>query len=144
MAHKRKLIRDNIVTALTGLTTTGSRVYASRVYPLDAGKIPGLCVYSKSESSEYLTISSDRTIRKTASFAIEAYAKATDNTDDVLDQICLEVETALAADRTRGGYARDTRVLAFESKFSGGGEQPVAVAEITVEVMYIATEMEGA
>ena len=34
MAHLRKQIRDNVVTALTGLSTTGSRVYGSRVYPM--------------------------------------------------------------------------------------------------------------
>ena len=52
MAHLRKQIRDNVVTALTGLSTTGSRVYASRVYP----NLPGLCVYTKSESVEILTM----------------------------------------------------------------------------------------
>ena len=49
MAHLRKQIRDNFVTALTSLSTTGSRVYASRVYPMAAANLPGLCVYAKSE-----------------------------------------------------------------------------------------------
>lgn len=43
----RKQIRDNVVTTLTGLSTTGSRVYASRVYPMAAANLPGLCVYAK-------------------------------------------------------------------------------------------------
>jgi hypothetical protein len=30
MAHLRKQIRDNVVTAVTSLSTTGARVYASR------------------------------------------------------------------------------------------------------------------
>ena len=30
----RRQIPDNVVTALAGLSTTGSRVYASRVYPM--------------------------------------------------------------------------------------------------------------
>ena len=36
MAHLRKQIRDDVVTTLTGLSTTGSKVYASRVYPIDS------------------------------------------------------------------------------------------------------------
>jgi hypothetical protein len=47
LAHLRKQIRDNVVTALTGLSTTGSRVYGSRVYPMAAANLPGLCVYAR-------------------------------------------------------------------------------------------------
>ena len=35
MAHVRQQIRDAIVTALTGLTTTGTNVFRSRIYPLE-------------------------------------------------------------------------------------------------------------
>ena len=33
MAHKRTSIRNNVTTTLTGLTTTGSNVFESRIYP---------------------------------------------------------------------------------------------------------------
>ena len=35
--HVRQQIRERIATDLTGLTTTGSKVYQSRVYPAIAG-----------------------------------------------------------------------------------------------------------
>jgi len=40
MAHVRQSIRDNVVTAVTGLSTTGSNVFRSRVYPLGTNKLP--------------------------------------------------------------------------------------------------------
>ena len=42
MAHIRQSIRDNAVTAVTGLSTTGSNVFRSRVYPLGTNKLPNL------------------------------------------------------------------------------------------------------
>ena len=40
--HLHKQIRDALVTKLTGLTTSGARVYANRLYPLDSANLPGL------------------------------------------------------------------------------------------------------
>ena len=53
MAHIRQSIRDNAVTAVTGLLTTGSNVFRSRVYPLGTNKLPALYVYTDSEVVEY-------------------------------------------------------------------------------------------
>ncbi len=64
MAHVRKQIRDAIVTAVTGLTTTGSNVFRSRIYPLESGKLPGLCVYTKSETVEFDTLTRSRSIMR--------------------------------------------------------------------------------
>ena len=53
MAHIRQSIRDNAVTAVTGLSITGSNVFRSRGYPLGTNKLPALCVYTDSEVVEY-------------------------------------------------------------------------------------------
>ena len=53
MAHVRQSIRDNAMTAVTGLSTTGSNVFRSRVYPLGTNKLPVLCDYSNGETVEY-------------------------------------------------------------------------------------------
>ena len=39
MAHVRKSIRDDVVSTLTGLTTTGTNVYQTRFYPLAEAKL---------------------------------------------------------------------------------------------------------
>jgi len=50
--HIRQQIREKFGTLLTGLTTTGSNVYQSRVYPLENANLPALIIYTKSEESE--------------------------------------------------------------------------------------------
>lgn len=140
MAHVRKQIRDNIVTTLTGLTTTGSRVYRTRVYPLGESKLPGLGIYTDTEEIEIQTINPPRTQLRTLTVTVDAFVKGVSNFDNDLDTICEEVEEALAADITRGGLAKDTRVTGFESDFSGEGDQPVANGKISVTVQYVTLE----
>lgn len=140
MSHVRKQIRDNIVTTLTGLATTGSKVYKTRVYPLAEGKLPGLCVYTGSETLEASTLTRPRTKTRNLEVFVECYASGVSNVDDALDDICVEVEEALAVDVTRGGKAKDTVVTAAEMEFSGDGEKPVGVARLTVSVLYMTKE----
>lgn len=136
MAHLRKQIRDNIVTTLTNLATTSTRVYRTRVYPLASGKLPGLCIYTGSETSEADTLTRPRIKTNRLEVMVEAYASAVTNLDDTLDQICTEVEEALVVDVTRGGKAKDTVITGTEIEFSGESEKPVGVARITVLVTY--------
>lgn len=140
MPHVRQSIRENVETTLTGLTTTGSRVYASRVFPLAADKLPGLAIYSSDESTEYVTTGLPRTQLRTLSINVEAYVRGSSNYDDSLDTICSEIEAALYTDGTRGGYAKDTKITAMDSEFSGDGDQPVARATLRVEVEYATKE----
>lgn len=140
MAHVRKLIRDDIETTLTGLSTTGSNVYQTRVYPIAENRLPGLAIYTSSEATEYATINPPRTQIRTLTVSVDVYAKAVTAYDDALDAICVEIEEALYTDRTRGGNAKDTRITAFDSDFSGDGDQPVARATLTVEVDYVTLE----
>jgi hypothetical protein len=140
MAHVRKQIRDNIVTTLTGLATTGSRVYKTRVYPLAQSKLPGLAIYTETEDIEIRTINPPRTQMRNLTVTVDAFVKGVSNFDDDLDTICQEVEEALAADITRGGLAKDTRITGFEAEFSGDGDQPVANGRISVTVDYVTLE----
>lgn len=140
MSHVRKQIRDNIVTTLTGLTTTGTKVYRTRVYPLAEGKLPGICIYTGSETSEAATLTIPRTKMRVLDVFVEAYVAAVTNLDDTLDQICVEVEEALAVDVTRGGKAKDTVVTATEIEYSGDAEKPVGTARMTVTVTYMTKE----
>ncbi len=140
MAHIRNLIRDNVVTSLKGLTTTKNNVYASRVYPLAANKLPGLAVYTNNENIAYRTVNPPRTLIRTLTVVVEIYVKAVTTFDDDIDTIVAEVEAALYTDLTRGGYAEDTKISSLDVQFSGDGDQPVAGARLDVEVTYLATE----
>ena len=103
MAHPRKEILDAAVTALTGLTTTGSSVYRSQVYPLEDSNLPALRVYARgdqrgAEGREWITVGSDwGDYARTVELVVEAVVKAVSGFDTTLDTICDEVETALEA-----------------------------------------------
>ena len=140
MAHVRKQIRDNVVTALTGLATTGSNVFRSRVYPMETSKLPGLAIYTDSEEIAPQTINPPRTQLRTLTVTVDCYVKGVSNFDNDLDTISEEVEEALTADLTRGGLAKDTRVSSFQADFSGEGEQPIATGKISIEVDYVTVE----
>ncbi|MGB0600492.1 MAG: hypothetical protein ACPGLY_27765 [Rubripirellula sp.] len=142
MAHIRKLIRDNIETTLTGLSTTGSNVFASRVYPIQTARMPGLCIYTSSETIEAQTIKPPRGLIRSLEVSVEAYVESA-TADDVLDGIAAEVEAAMTTDLTRGGNAKDTRLVSFEADFAGEGERPVVVGRFIFEIVYSTQETDA-
>jgi len=138
--HVRQQIREQIGSTLTGLTTTGTRVYQSRIYPLQVDLSPTLLIYTKSETSEPIVIGSSRTVMRILTVVIEAYVKATTNSDDTIDTITKEVEIALAADTTLNGLAKDCYLESTEIDYNGEGEQPIGVASLNFNVSYITAE----
>jgi len=140
VAHVRKSIRDNIKTTLTGLTTTGTNVFQTRFYPLAEAKLPALAIYTKSEVTEYGTIHTPRTQIRTLDVTVEAYVSGNTNVDNTLDTISKEVEEALYTDLTRGGNAKETKVISFDADFSGDGENPVGIGRFAIEVLYVTLE----
>lgn len=101
--HVRKQLRDAVVSALTGLATTGTNVFGSRVRPLEDSAIPGLLVFLTDEDSQDVTVSDPVLQERLQEVRVEGYAKADTALDDTLDQIAKEVEVALSATLTIGG-----------------------------------------
>ena len=140
MSHVRQQLRERAATTLTGLTTTGSKVYQSRVYPLSAANLPGLLIYTKSEDSEAVTMSGARTLLRNLSLVIEGYVKAVSNYDDTVDTIAKEVETAMGNDVTLNGLAKNSYLESTDIEYDGEGEKPVAVVSLTYTVEYMTKE----
>jgi hypothetical protein len=138
--HVRQQIREKIGTTLTGLTTTGSNVFESRVYPLENANLPALIIYTKEESSEPIVIGTQRLMSRELSVVVEGYAKATSNFDDTIDTISKEVEAAIAADRTLDGLAKDTYLESTEIEFNSEGEKPLGYVSLTFLTNYYVKE----
>jgi len=138
--HIRQQIREYFGTNLTGLTTTGSNVYQSRVYPLDNTRLPALLIYTKSEASEPIVIGIDRVMSRELSVVVEGYVKSTANFDDTIDTISKEVEEAIAADRTLGGLAKDTYLESTQIDFNAEGEKPLGFVSLTFISNYYVKE----
>tara|TARA_R100000664_G_scaffold34142_1_gene54344 strand:- start:8165 stop:8608 length:444 start_codon:yes stop_codon:yes gene_type:complete len=140
MAHVRQQLRERAATTLTGLSTTQSKVYQSRIYPLGSANLPGLLVYTKSEDSEVVTMSGVRTVFRNLSLVIEGYVKAVSNYDDTVDTIAEEVETALGNDVTLNGLAKNSYLISTNIEYQGEGEKPVAVVSMTYNIEYMTIE----
>ena len=138
--HIRQQIREKFGTLLTGLTTTSSNVYQSRVYPLENANLPALIIYTKSEESEPIVIGTDRVMSRLLSVVVEGYTKATSNFDDTIDTISKEVEAAIAADRTLDGLAKDTYLESTEIEFNSEGEKPLGYVSLTFLTNYYVKE----
>ena len=136
MAHVRKTIREYFGTQLTGLTTTGSNVFESRVYPMQAAKLPAIIIYTTSEESNEDAFGTKRMQNRLVDVNVEGYVRAISNFDDTLDQIAVEVEEAILDDPKLGGLAVNTELTGTEATYSGDSEQPVGTIRLTFQVQY--------
>jgi len=135
--HVRRQIREAIATAVTGLTTTGARVYQSRVYPLADANLPCLLVFSTDETSTAETIHAPVTLARDLRVQVTAYAKAVADLDDTLDLICKEVETALMAPPAAViALARSIVLSATRIDMQGTSEKPVGRAAMSFDLQY--------
>lgn len=133
MAHQRKTIRDQVVTTLTGLTTTGSNVFNSRVYPNEQSKLPLLNIYSLSEASE---LDATGGLLRTMDLVVEGFAQANSNIENTMDTIAKEVEEALGADHTLNGTCTTHSLSSTEISLNNEGNLPLGVVRLVFSVIY--------
>jgi hypothetical protein len=135
--HVRKSIRDAVVTALTGLTTTGSRVFPGRIYPLQEAELPGLTVYTDDEPVRVGGAGPSGHLERDLQVVVEASFKDTASLDDLGDTILEEVETALGAPGLDLGGAKRIRLSGIEFDRDREGDKPAARMRMTLTAPYI-------
>jgi len=137
MAHVRKQIRQRIAQVLSsGVPLVDNRVYRSRVYPLDASRLPAITVLTGSETSNLMVMGS-KTLDRTVSIFVDCYVSVKDTFDDDVDAIAVQVEQAIAGDFTVNGLAKTVILQSTEIDFSGEAETPIGVARLTYDVRYV-------
>ena len=135
MAHLRQSIRERIATDVTGLSTTGSNVFQSRVYPIEDGSLPCLLVYTTSEESEVTEMASPRPITRILNVVVQGVVGAT-TPDDTLDTISKEVEVALAGDVTINSLANNSFLSSTSIEFNADGAKPIGTVMLNYIVEY--------
>lgn len=135
--HLHKQIRDAVVTALTGLTTTTTHAYANRLQPMADGNLPGLRIYLDSEDAEGLTIHSPQMQQRTLALTVECCSKKASALDDELDQISKEVEVALVAGISVGGQTLPAFYagMQFDDELA---DKPVGIKRLRFSIPYTA------
>lgn len=119
--HIHRQIREAAATALTGLTTTASRVYVNRLYPIPESGLPALRISLDNESVEALSIHQPLMLAREAILSVECCAAAGDTVDDSCDQISKEVEIALSAGITVSGKTLNPLLTASAYTDEPGG-----------------------
>ena len=134
--HLRRQIRERAATTLTGLTTTGSNVFQSRVYPMESAGLPGLCIYTTEETVEMQSMGGTRNVSRDLTLIVEGYATDSANVDDTLDQIGKEIEVAMSGDITLNDLAQDSYLSSVEITLSGDGSTGIGKITHSYIVVY--------
>ena len=137
--HVRQQIREAAAALLTGLNTTGPRVYQSRIKALADNELPCLVVLTNSETVISELIGENPLQTRAIDLVIIAKAKQTADLDDKLDTIIKEVEMALNATieaNTLVGLVDGLLLQSVEIELNGDGEKPVGEATMTFNATY--------
>ena len=132
--HLRTSLRDAMATAVTGLTSTGSRVHKSRLYPVAADSLP--CLLVACGEQEQLQQESNYIQQRTLLMTVRGMAKATGDLDATLNQIALEVEAAVQAAGVLGGKVDDVTLIEISTDVDDSMDKPVGVIELTYRLIY--------
>ncbi len=136
----RTQIRNAVATLLTGLATTGSRVFASRVHPLTANDLPALLVYARDEQVEYITSTTPREQVRVMSLEVRGVLSAVTGADDTADLIAQEVESAMASDSSLGGLVARMDITSIEIVTDQAAESTVANVVMSYDLTYNTVE----
>lgn len=135
MAHVRQQIREAVATLLTGLTTTGARVYQSRIYPLRDSDLPCLLISTDDEQDVTLGPGENSAQERNLQLSIRCVSKQVTDLDDKLDTMLAEVETALG-NQTLSGKAKALQLESINIEMSDDLEKPVGIATAVFRVTY--------
>jgi hypothetical protein len=135
MIHHRKRIRDRIVDKLKAANIGGvnQNVAGSVFFPFPKGET-SICVYPSEEQSARVAGQYERTV----AIVVQIAATAAQNVEDLIDEICAEVESAiqpLEVDELANGGA----LRATEFERSGEGDEEIMTASLTYVFTYSTT-----
>lgn len=138
--HYRQTIRDAVADLLTEAdTAAGANVFTSRSRPILEilqKRESVLSVYTGDETSRRTGDGKYRV--RTLTISIEGAAGGGDDLDDALDDLALEVETAIDADLTLGNLLNEEMELtATSSEISSKGNMQVGAFRLDYQCSYM-------
>lgn len=137
MAHIHQQIRDHVATQVNAIGTLTGKVYKMRNHAIDDAKLPAAVVYTNTQQSSVITIGM-MTARGSLELVVEIYVKGASATiSDTLDELCVLVENALAADFTVNGLAKSCVLTGTEIDINVEGERAIASARLVYAVEYV-------
>lgn len=126
--HVRKQLRDQIAVLVTGLVTYAVNVYKNRRYPVDSSELPCLIVQTGDEEIELLTMDYPAQQLRREQLIITVIAETTTGLDDMLDEICKDIEVVLAGSVTVAKNFKLESTSGIEPNVVG--DKPVGVVDM--------------
>lgn len=140
MPHPRQLARDAVVALLTNATAAGARVSSTRVEPYRDNELPAISVYTLHEIiRDGADTASPRELTRDVKLEIAGWVRrrADYPVDVAMDDLALQIETAMDTDRYLGGAAGESVLEGTEmDPDPQGGDPLVAVITLTYSVTY--------
>lgn len=136
--HLHRQIREAVATKVTGLTTTGARVFPNRMHPFDATALPGLRVFIDRDDVNVDGAAFPHIQQHKLMLVIEALATATADLDDTLDLISKEVETVLSAGFLIGSRTLQCALAGSRHDFDAAAT-PAGVKRMFFQIEYHTT-----
>lgn len=127
MSHVRTQIRASIAALVTGLASTGPRVFQSRMRPQSDAILPCLLVTTADEEITQSQIGG--LFERRLSLIIIGIAKQNNAIDDALDQIAAEVETQMVIDHR-------ATLVGIETDFDDETDKPVGRIALRYQIIY--------
>lgn len=133
--HRREAIMQAVITAVTGLATTGAQVARRRIHQLPPNVTAALSVYQGSDAP--LPEPSIAFLDTSLTVAIDAHARAASSEVETrLNQIALEVTAALHAAAWPAYVIDIEEGEAAAPEVDGSGEKPVGTQRLAWRVRY--------
>ncbi len=136
MAHHRTQIRDAAVVLVQGVA--GVTVTKSRLHNWQINQLPGVAIYTLEEPVD--TVNLGRTQERTLRLAIDIQAReivdVDGDIDTILDDWCVLVEKALAADWKFSGLAQSSFLINTTIGLTGEGEARHGIARLEYDIFY--------
>ena len=134
MSHARQQIRDAFATQITGLAS-GATVYKWRARPVPPTVKKAFRVSTPDESIDN-TGELGAAPSRVLSVRVEILTRQAAASEDVMDQLALEVESAIAADETIGGRLLWCRPVSFDADIAEGGSETEMLGALLFEGFY--------
>lgn len=143
MSHIRQNVREAAAAAVTGLATTGTRVFKSRTLPLRQGDFPCLAVYARADVPDYsrASMGARSLVPRVIELHVQGFVKELDDEtiEETLDDIAEEVEGALF-DAFPFGGAQGLEVGEQSLQVDTQGDESLGIIDMVFNVLYRAAE----
>lgn len=134
MSHVRQQIREAVKVVLTAALPT-HKVFASRKYKINATELPMIDMKFLNENGEYITMGSRQ--ERTASLYVRVtHAASETNIDDVLDDVAVAAEHAMAIAGQLNGLLIDIGLVQTNFTDSTDGDKVLAELVLRYDVVY--------